>query len=129
VEQWIRNGEPFLFECHVLCCTKIDDLIVCYMIINIQCRNKHLFLIFFASLVCLFLLIILLLQTIHNKKNLFFTIKKPYHLPYEFCQCGIFYTFIFFFLGKLMKQSNDNELKVNVLGGHGLQTHDQVIKR
>jgi hypothetical protein len=28
-----------------------------------------------------------------------------------------------------MKQSNNDEFKVNILGGHGLQTHDQVIKR
>jgi hypothetical protein len=27
-----------------------------------------------------------------------------------------------------MKQSSDNELKVNILSGHELQTHDQVIK-
>jgi hypothetical protein len=28
-----------------------------------------------------------------------------------------------------MKQSNNNELKVNILGGHGLQTRDQIIKK
>jgi hypothetical protein len=28
-----------------------------------------------------------------------------------------------------MKQSSDDELKVNILGGHGLQTCDQVIKK
>ncbi len=40
-----------------------------------------------------------------------------------------FCTFIFFSFGNLMKQSSDDELKVNILGGHGLQTCDQVIKR
>ncbi len=28
-----------------------------------------------------------------------------------------------------MKQSSDDELKVNIFNGHGLQTCDQVIKR
>jgi hypothetical protein len=28
-----------------------------------------------------------------------------------------------------MKQSNNNELKVNIFGGHGLQTCDPIIKR
>ncbi len=44
-------------------------------------------------------------------------------------QCGIFLTFIFFSFGNLMKQSNNNELKVNIFGGHGLQTCDPIIKR
>ncbi len=44
-------------------------------------------------------------------------------------QNGIFHTFTFFSFAKLMKQSNNDELKVNIPGGHGLQTRDQVIKR
>jgi hypothetical protein len=28
-----------------------------------------------------------------------------------------------------MKQSNNNELKVNIFSGHGFQTCDQIIKR
>jgi hypothetical protein len=28
-----------------------------------------------------------------------------------------------------MKKLNDDELKVNILSGHGLQTCDQIIKR
>jgi hypothetical protein len=44
-------------------------------------------------------------------------------------QCSIFRTFTFFSFRNLMKQSSDDELKVNILGGHGFQTCDQVIKR
>ncbi len=34
------NGEPFLFQCHVLCCARIDDPIVGHMIISIQGGKK-----------------------------------------------------------------------------------------
>jgi hypothetical protein len=51
------SGEPLSFKCHMLCCAKIDDPIVCCMIINIQGENKHLFLIF-TSLVLFFFFII-----------------------------------------------------------------------
>jgi hypothetical protein len=44
-------------------------------------------------------------------------------------QCNIFRTFTFFFFGNLMKQSSDDELKVNILGRHGLQTLNQIIKK
>jgi len=44
-------------------------------------------------------------------------------------QCDIFRTFTLFSFGNLMKQLNNDELKVNIHSGHGLQIHDQVIKR
>ncbi len=59
------SGEPFLFKCHVLCCAKTDDPIICCMIINSQSDNKNLFLIF-TSLVCFFFLITFLFQTIRH---------------------------------------------------------------
>ncbi len=68
------SGEPFSFKCHVLCCVIINNLIVRCMIISTEGDNKHLFLIF-TSLVSLFFLIILLLQTIPHKMFMIFTIK------------------------------------------------------
>jgi hypothetical protein len=44
------GGKPFLFECHVLRCTKIDNPIIHGMIISTQCHNKHL-LVIFTSLI------------------------------------------------------------------------------
>ncbi len=124
------SGEPFSFECHVLCCSKIDDPIIHHMIINTQGSNKHLFLIF-TSLVCLFFLITLLLQTILHNVSKFLIIKaKLFICLMSFVkQCDIFHTFTFFSFGNLMKQSNNNELKVNIFSGHGFQTCDQIIKR
>jgi hypothetical protein len=58
----------------VLCCVIINNLIVRCMIISTEGDNKHLFLIF-TSLVSLFFLIILLLQTIPHKMFMIFTIK------------------------------------------------------
>ncbi len=59
-------GKPFLFECHVLCCTRINNPIIRGMIISTQCRNKHLFVIF-TSLINFFLFNNFLLQTISHK--------------------------------------------------------------
>ncbi len=79
------NGEPLLFKFHVLCCPRINDPIIHCMIINIQCGNKHLFLIF-ISLVCLFLF-----QHFFSSNNfsqnvwIFYNKNKPFRLPYEFC--------------------------------------------
>jgi len=93
------SGEPFLFKCHVLCCAKIDDQIVGLMIISIQGSNKHLVLIF-TSLVCPFFFITLLLQTIPHKEFRFYPMKTKLfvYLMSFVKQCGIFYTFTFFFL-------------------------------
>ncbi len=114
----------------MLCCARIDDPIVCCMIISTQGGNKHLFLIF-TSLVYLFFLITLLFQTFLHKVSRFLTIKaKHFICLMSFVkQCSIFRTFTFFSFRNLMKQSSDDELKVNILGGHGFQTCDQVIKR
>jgi hypothetical protein len=100
------------------------------MIIITQGGDKHLSLIF-TSLVCFFFLITLLLQTIFHKMSGLFAIKtKLFVCLMSFVkQCNIFRIFTFFSFGNLMKQSSDDELKVNILGGHGLQTRDQVIKR
>ncbi len=126
------SGEPLSFKCHVLCCTRIDDLIICHMIISTQGNNKHLFLIF-TSLVFFFFffLIILLLKIIPHKMSKFFAIKtKLFVCLMNFVkQCNIFGIFIFFSFGNLMKQSIDDESKVNIFRGHELQTCDQVIKR
>ncbi len=42
-------------------------------------------------------------------------------------QCGIFCTFIFFSFVNLMKQWNNNELKV-ILGGHGPKLMAELSK-
>ncbi len=125
-----NSGEPFSFERHVLCCTKINDPIVHCMIICIQCGNKHLFLMF-TSLVCLFFFTTFFLQTLFPKVSNFFTINKNLIvcLMSFVKQCNIFCNFTFFFVGNLMKQLNNDESKVNILGGHRLQIRDQVIKR
>jgi len=101
----------------VLRCARIDDPIVFRMIISTQGGNKHLFLII-TSLVCFFFFITLLLQTILHKASGFFTIKaKLFICLLGFVnQCGILFTFTFFSFGDLMKQSSDDELKVNILG-------------
>ncbi len=46
-----------------------------------------------------------------------------------FKQWNIFHTFTFFSFGNFMKQSSNDELKINILGGHGFQTCGQIIKR
>jgi hypothetical protein len=58
-----------------------------------------------TSLVCFFLLITLLLQTIPHKVSEFFTIKaKLFICLMGFVnQCGILFTFTFFSFGNLMK--------------------------
>jgi len=88
------NGEPFLFKCYVLCCTKIDDLIVRHMIIGTQVGNKFFFFIL-TSLVCLFFVITFLLQTNSHKVSGFFAIKANlFKCLMNFVQkCGIFFTF------------------------------------
>ncbi len=53
-------GKPFLFKCHVLRSTGIDNPIIRGMIIGTQCRNKHLLMIF-TSLISFFFFIIFLL--------------------------------------------------------------------
>jgi len=96
------SGEPLLFERHVLCCARIDDPIICRMIISTQGGNKHLFLIF-TSLVYLFFLITLFLQTIPHKVSGFFTIKAKLFICFmSFVKaCNIFRTFTFFSFGNL----------------------------
>ncbi len=98
------SDKPLLFECHVLCCARIDDPIVCRMIISTQGGNKHLILIF-ASLFCPFFLITILFQTIPHKMSRFFAIKTKFFicLMSFVKQCNIFHTFTFFSFGNFMK--------------------------
>jgi hypothetical protein len=102
------SGEPFLFKCHVLCCARINDPIVHCMIIGTQGGNKHLFLIF-TSLVCLFFLMILLLQTIPYKMFEIFTMKTNLSvcLMSFIKQCDIFHTFILSFF---LETSSNNRV-------------------
>ncbi len=66
------RGKPFLFEYHVLRCTRIDNPIIRDMIIRTQCPNKHLFVIF-TSVINFFFFVIFLLQTNFHKMFEFFT--------------------------------------------------------
>ncbi len=87
---------------------------------NTQGDTKYLFLIF-TSLVCVFFLITLFLQTIPHKVSGFFIIRaKVFVRRMSFVKRrDIFRTFAFFSFGKFMKQSTYDELKVNILCGHG----------
>jgi hypothetical protein len=91
------NDEPFLFKCHVLCCIKIDDLIVCHMIISTQGGNKMLFFIFHK----LGLPFLYHHFSSSNKFSqsvwVFCNKNKPFQMPYEFCS-EMWHFFYFHFI-------------------------------